>query len=414
MTLPNSRNGNHHHTTLWSDDTHEYAVVINLDWSIHAYARELGRRSDDGTWDEHIDLGDVPDDPFGTSDTDRDPEADDHYRLSIWRHRNRTYVAGWMHQDPQSIARTDPGGGLDTLTSCGDLFLAPGNDMYSYNLPVPLPDGSVRYWTRQSQQTDPDEPRVLGAEFMSWLLPADSDTPVWQGSTVTCNEDPDDDDPQRAYVYAASIDPWTDDLYVIGAWMMIALNQDSRRDPYMLRFPAAEGYANAYTLDGVPVDLPLDHATALATGKATIATIWNMDTPGAEFPSLGCTQVAFRGPGKPLVHIYSDTAAQARLCEWTGDDWLLTSPNANFRPVNVGKYRRFVWRMVGASPQTQMRLTPATGGSNVFFTPAGTVSQQYQPTPDPIRLRRGVLAVMVPDGDTPHVYQFGGGPTSLA
>jgi hypothetical protein len=53
-------------------------------------------------------------------------------------------------------------------------------------------------------------------------------------------------------------------------------------------------------------------------------------------------------------------------------------------------------------------------GGPPWVTISGDVPAGFLPMPDPVRAKRGVIAISVPDGDEPRTFQFGGGVRAAA
>ncbi len=98
-------------------------------------------------------------------------------------------------------------------------------------------------------------------------------------------------------------------------------------------------------------------------------------------------------------------------CYWNGSAW--TSENI----LNAGL-------QPGVFAIRNRLYSIASGGTRVFITGTTTntprfrfgnpIVNPYFPYPDPILYRQDILSILLPDGDTPQVFEFGNHARAIA
>lgn len=410
-TQANLRNGDANDgPTIWSTATHEYVVVIRLDWTAYVGKHPLGSASTED-W-ETFELADIPGNPLELPIK----ESDTHHRLCIAVDADGyVHISGNQHNSKRKYVKTTVPGDITTFANASNLIdssaagldnsNADGTGPYSYNLFEADNEGGL-YW--YFLQTDRDtSPRVCGRDaLLFYLAPGET---VWvpaagtvNGEIMICDETVGNGDPERVYCINFIIDA-DNTIHWFGVWQDDHADGNTRGELFYMRRPG--GTSQWETITGEPLTLPLERADIQATTYGQI--------PDQFSTILSGWQMTLDSNGYPHVVVTNESNGRRRHY-WDGAAWQSETPVSGNR-VGMGhmiNLRSVLWFTRTTGNQVLLRNFNQTVGPYVRLS--GSQDNSFFPMPDPVRRKQGVFVISAPDGDLPRTYSFGSGPRMTA
>lgn len=387
--------------TVWSNDTHTYCVIINLDWSV--YAHRISRAT--GAV-ESFDLSTISGNPLAVP-MDATSQGDEHFRFGCALDaQDRFHIRGNLHggstpaphnhryvRCDNTAAFTTAGSWVDASSSITILTDFPGRydpqDPWGYTMFDGLSDGTLLFCGNAERNNVDPVPDTIGREWhLLKLGPSDTTwTPLFgDGRLNTADNIQANGDPDRPYVSQVYVDE-SDGIHVVGVWRMLNADPDSAESPWYVR--SFDLGATWETADGTPVvtwPLTKTYADGLSACRIT------SDQAGGGY---GFAYV----DGEP--HIVGINPDADILHWWFDGSWQEAIRSGGYR--QMFQFEDGIWFVL--STQGQIRLGHET-------TPGGIISSSTRrrlaapaptgdtiPNIDPYFRRRGVLAFILPDGD---------------
>lgn len=286
---------------------------------------------------------------------------------------------------------------------------SPTDQLCTYNVFERLSDGRLIYFL--SQRSDAVDLR--GDIYWGMILPNGAD--IWQplvgtdGHFAAADMVPPAGEAERVYVYHVIVEPRSgvDRVHVWGNFIYTVSDNTSIKDYWYIYTDNIDNPAAWKRLDGTTQNFPIKSNNTVGTA----AIIGSQPTYSAN-PS---PMFDIDSSGYPHCLLQEGETGVRRHCWWNGTTWLSEIANTGSVYPSVFHHRNGVlmYRNFG----DRIYVTSIMAGGPAFRI-GGTVDDPAGnwlcPLPDPIQLRNGVFSLMIPDGNTPLVYDFGGHARRIA
>lgn len=400
---------------LWSTATHEYAIVIRLDWGLTVGKHALNAPFE--AWETY----DLSADPIAAAALSLPVDvADDHHRMAICVDRyGYIHIVGNQHQDERHYIKSSSPNDITEWFDAKDLIEASisGYDpdtaaenlgSYSYNNFRPDPVTGDIYWQfQQNDRIPPNSPYPLGRDVCLWRLPYTSEVgegmPLlqqWQpcpgttdGQIMGADEIEDNGDDERPYDGGW----WFDHTGVLHWFGFHQLDYATGLDRGRLHYFKRTTDNVWRSITGTPITMPNTYAQSLSAGLILPDQLfpytnnWQPWLTPQGHPSVVCSS-----PGDPNLY---------RRHYWDGSAWQYVNDAAT-GGGHLFTLRNELWRSRTVSNRYRIQKDSASTQRVML---SGDVEASYSPFADPVRMHQGIYAVMNADGDQPRSFQMGAG-----
>ena len=327
--------------------------------------------------------------------------ADAHHRLTdmvdslgyIWLTGNRHDKGNEPWQGERVVRSVSPwtiaDGFIDATPYVN--WSTSGLHLRSYDRFLDLGNGKRGWITAQHIQT-----AVIGRGMVFYVLEAGET--MWQpfdgvGTLLTCDTIANNGDPERAYIFAHYVAP-DNTLYLVCCWQYVWNDATTRREPFVIK---STDHVNFTTLSGTPLPVPMTRANTVGIPDLYVTNpIANVTLMGMPTVVDGVFHVVLSGGGSIRHH-------------WFNGVWNFGSASAQ---RNFFTFRGELWYYAQSFNKVRFRRNTNTG---IQYTVSGTVpSGTYRPYPDPVRQKRGIVALPTIEGDIPSVAFLGAGSARRA
>ncbi len=375
--------------------------------------------------------------------------TDSHYVLAIGvDEQERLHVVGNTHAQAQNYIRSNSltgGTWPPTWTEATKTTLYPsstGVDRTTYNYFNRLADGTLLWCHDQQDSTS----NTRGRDILGWYLPPGAGT-TWQpmlggtqteiitsgGGTPGANAD-------RAYCAGLTVTPagwvedWEERIHLFGIWRTGDTDPNTQKDPFYLwcRASALGGTTgwNTINADVQPMPIKWDSTTDNRVATSYIDELvagvpqntipvsrnfgWGVAIDRSGYPSVILQNGGTDTLGAPILTnpLYSSYVVAA----WNGTQWTFS----NLYPGALGASSGPTMGAVGTDvyvicqgPYNGTERYRCSNNNGIVTTNlhhiGGLAPVGNNPNPGTVELQSGVLAILVPDGDLPRVFEFGGG-----
>lgn len=363
---------------------------------------------------------------------------DDHYALAIGvDQQGRIWLAGNVHADPLRFIRSD-GAWPPVWTVPAYPFTATDTTRSTYQYFTRTADHKLLWFSDQQ-----DTASTRGRDILGHYLPTGAGT-TWSkilGSSgnaeimSTTATSPTGVQADRVYVVGALVTPAEhgrpERLHIAGIWRTGDSDANTQKQPFYIYTDASNiGVTNAawYTITGVNQPMPITWTNRVASATITSAPTLNRNfSTGLAIDKDGYPHIVVQnggtlqgptgtppdvGPAGAPVGDIPGMSTRVR-CYWDGSAWQV----ANLKAQAIGSCSgppivrvRSDLYMLSTSASFRQRVTNDKGhltDSIEFWLGKAPIPSGMENNPDPIALKRGELALMIADGDTPEVHTFG-------
>jgi len=340
--------------------------------------------------------------------------ADDHHRMSICKDKAGYYhIVGNQHQDERHYIKSEFPNDITSWLDARDLIEASisGQDpdtaaenagAYSYNNFRPNPVTGDIYW--QFQQNDRTiSPLPLGRDVCCWYLPADPDADwdqPWQiaagtinGEVQVADEIEDNGDDERPYDGSWWFDH-TGTLHWFGFHQLDYATGEARGHLWYIKRTPDNVWRK---VTGEAITMPRTYALSVSDGTIL---------PDQLFPITNNWQGWLTPEGHPSMVVSSPgTPNLYRRHWWDGSAWQYADDAAT-GGGHLFTMRNELWRSRTVSSRYRIQKNSAPTQRVML---SGDVLASFSPFADPVRLHKGIYAVLCPDGDQFRSFQMGAG-----
>lgn len=439
LTAGNLRNGGSASVPKFMesvDGTKQYGVLIRADWGITVWRRVLPT------------VGHTADDRWTYYDLSLDPDAiavgldyinpvDDHWDVGIGvDDQNRLHVVGNSHQNLvwEGISSLRyVRSGADDITdwhpgiSGAYPFSSTGVNNHTYNQFERLADGTLLWFMSQGEAIGSS----LGRDWIWTHLPPGSGTtwkvpgnPSTTGAAHLAISETDTSGTvaNRVYVNGVFVVPagWygntAQELHVHGIWRTLDEDATSQQQPFYfysdniaLSIATAGSHwrvAGGAAMTGFPLTW-FNRATAQVTTAPSRST---NGSPCMVLDHFGQPHMLYRnGVGATdFVRCWYSKSAAA----WQSDPLLSGSDPLDPQDWSAGgamaRVRNDLFFLASYGNRVKVHNLGSVN-DHFSFVMGGPATNGYHALPEPCALRRHTVSVMIPNGDTPAVYDFGNG-----
>lgn len=381
------------------DGTYQIGVLIKLNWDVMVFKKDLVTGATTGLFN----LSSVPAlVTYGITPIKSDAlGGDDHYGIACAiDDRNRTWVAGnSLALDTPHLIMSPP-----NVISSWTTFTFPypgmsgstGGANSTYNLFQRLSTGRLIYHMDQRETSG----NPNGKDNIAYTLAPGSDTWAPLVGTGEFLIAPDTGTPERVYLNGTFVEgpdhPHPDRVWIMGAWRMAWSDPTTQVEPFILYNDTVTDQATWKRIDGTAQTMPVTYAnTTGSTAVVPIAQPYFFPTNQMFVDRAGLPHFT-NNPGAGNTHYWWDGSAWQNETVAAGGRaavfYLANGAKVFYKPVagQVGVYRTGSTRVARCGDVDQVS---GSGYASPFC--------------DPIQQSRGILHLLVPDGDTPEVCTFG-------
>jgi hypothetical protein len=354
---------------LWSTPSHQYAVWVGSDGVPFAARRARGRQQ----W-KIVDLAKLSGNPLDAPTTD-----DTHNVYAIATDaRGGVHVAGNMHLNPLRYVRAGP-----DLTHWSTAPAPAGGPSVTYPAFTALPDGTLLFWRREGE----------AGEGKVRLDALDPGATRWRSLGTIIDGASTGESP---YLNHIAVDPRTGVIHLMFSWRSGPTVESTNDVGYA---QSADGGRTWRTAGGTPLPLPITHSPA--------STIVDTQPSGSGLINNGGLTVDSQG--RPHGMVAYDRPSGER--EWQelsleGGGWhskWFSDLDIDGRPQLAGTPDGRIW-VLGARASQLVAVDVSPDRDPAPTQELARVPVGWEASYDSQALARfGVLEMLIPDGDRPHV-----------
>jgi hypothetical protein len=241
-----------------------------------------------------------------------------------------------------------------------------------------------------------------GKDNIAYTLAPGSDTwvPLVTGGHFAIA--PDTGTPERVYLLGTFVEgpyhPHPDRVWIVGAWRMAWTDPTTQVEPWIIYNDTVTNETTWKRIDGTAQTMPVTYSnTHLTTAIIPISEAYYFATWQMFVDWNGQPHVT-NNPSNTNYHYWWDGSAwQSEVLQTEGNAAVFILRNGNIVFWKVKSSRVGIWRNTGSTPISlcgpPVDMVTGTGYQNAFC--------------DPIQQSKGILHLLIGDGDTPEVCTFG-------